>query len=392
MTLLTHSLTLQNNKNTMEKILIKNGILYDPSTHEMYKGDLAVAGDKIVPIGDAKADIIIDAENCIVTPGLIDFHLHCFSGGSDGACDADTFCLPNGTTTCIDAGTSGSANFIDFYSSVISRSQTRVLALLHVAEEGLTTGKHPENQTPTDWDTERIEKLVLKYPEIVGLKIRQGHTICDPFGLHDEPVIEGIKLAETLGKKVVVHVNNPNVPIEKIASELRPGDVFCHMYAGTDENIIDSNGKVKQGIKEARSRGVLFDACNGKGNFLFDVAEPAIKDSFFPDIISSDNSPVGNYRHPLVSLPRLLSKYLMFGMDLKDVFDCATIKPAQWINKESLASLKIGTESDIAIWKLENKKIVHRDMNGTERFGNNVLIPQLTIRDGVIVYSQSDFL
>ncbi len=375
----------------MDRILIKNGLLFEPTDKTMSVGNLALAGGVIVPAEGFRPDVEIDAEGCIVTPGLIDFHLHCYTAGTDGGNDPDTFCLPNGVTTCIDAGSSGSANFPGFYNEVIVRSATRVLALLHVAPEGLTTGHHPENQTPADWDRERIGRLFKKYPQLVGIKVRQGHNVCDLYGLHDEPLIEAVKLGEELGRKVVVHVNDPNVDCGKIASELRPGDVFCHMYAGFEENILESDGTVREAVKEARERGVLFDACNGRGNFLFSVAEPAIRDGFLPDIISSDNNPLTNYKHPLISLPRLLSKYLMFGMSLPDVLAACTIAPASWLEMEELATLKSGTTADVAIFKLKNKKIVHKDRTGAERWGSQVLVPQMTIREGEIVYMQADF-
>ena len=82
----------------------------------------------------------------------------------------------------------------------------------------------------------------------------------------------------------------------------------------------------------------------------------------------------------------------MFGMKLEDVLDCATIRPARWIGMESLASMDAGTEADIAIFKLNKKRVQYKDCAGAEREGNEVLVPQLTIRDGVIVYAQSDVL
>ena len=83
---------------------------------------------------------------------------------------------------------------------------------------------------------------------------------------------------------------------------------------------------------------------------------------------------------------------MMFGMSLEDVIDSATIRPARWLGMESLATLSPGSEADIAIWRLEKKKVLHKDWKGVTREGDVVLIPQLTIRDGSIVYSQSDFL
>ena len=80
------------------------------------------------------------------------------------------------------------------------------------------------------------------------------------------------------------------------------------MYQGMGDTIIDSRGHVKPEIRRARERGVVFDASNGRSNFSFQVARPAVGE-FLPDIIS-DISPVTFYKRPAVSLPRLMSKYL----------------------------------------------------------------------------------
>ena len=76
--------------------------------------------------------------------------------------------------------------------------------------------------------------------------------------------------------------------IEEITSVLRKSDVFCHMYAGDKDSILEDDGTVKQCLREARGKGVLFDACNGRMNFLFKEAIPALKVDFRPDFISTD--------------------------------------------------------------------------------------------------------
>lgn len=377
----------------MDKILIKNGTVYDPVLHRMEKREIALAGGEIVPVEGFTEDITIDAKGCLVTPGLIDFHVHCYIGASDGANNVDSFSMPNGVTTAIDGGTAGTANYEGFYQNVVCRSTTGVRALLHVAPEGLTTGRHGENQDPKYWDLEQIHRLTRKHPHVlVGLKVRMQANLLDPFGLHEEPLVEAVKLGEEIGKKVVVHVNNPNVSCGRVAQILRPGDVFCHMYAGNQENILNPDGTIQDDVKKARERGVIFDACNGRGNFLFQVAEPAMRQGFVPDIVSSDVNPMVFYKHPMISLPRVLSKYLAMGMPLADVLDTATLAPARWIGEEDLASTAEGTIADIAIWKLKEKPVCHLDVAGRELRGNQVLVPQMTIREGVIVYCQSDFL
>jgi dihydroorotase len=58
------------------KILIGNGRLVDPVTGLDARGDLAIAGGRIVAVGSAPADFLpdrrIDASGCIVAPGLVD--------------------------------------------------------------------------------------------------------------------------------------------------------------------------------------------------------------------------------------------------------------------------------------------------------------------------------
>lgn len=62
-----------------EKILIKNGIIYDGTGAEGFKGDILIAGEEIQKIGknleneDAE---IIDARGKVVSPGFIDIHNH----------------------------------------------------------------------------------------------------------------------------------------------------------------------------------------------------------------------------------------------------------------------------------------------------------------------------
>jgi dihydroorotase len=58
------------------KILIKNGRTIDPASGRDQHADVAIAGGRIMSIGDAAADFnpsrTIDASGCVVAPGLVD--------------------------------------------------------------------------------------------------------------------------------------------------------------------------------------------------------------------------------------------------------------------------------------------------------------------------------
>lgn len=64
----------------MYDVVIKNGLVYDGISVEPKGGvDIAVEGERIVyvgDLGDARADIIIDASKKVVVPGFIDMHSH----------------------------------------------------------------------------------------------------------------------------------------------------------------------------------------------------------------------------------------------------------------------------------------------------------------------------
>jgi dihydroorotase len=62
----------------MPTILIQNGTILDPSQNLQQRTDLLLRDGKIAALGDnlGPADQTIDAANLVVTPGLIDIHVH----------------------------------------------------------------------------------------------------------------------------------------------------------------------------------------------------------------------------------------------------------------------------------------------------------------------------
>ena len=88
-------------------VVIKNGTVIDPSPGLHAKKDIAVAGGKISAmedsIPDKDAHDVIEADGLLVTPGLVDLHVHVWWGVAHLAVEADPACLYRGVTTAIDA-------------------------------------------------------------------------------------------------------------------------------------------------------------------------------------------------------------------------------------------------------------------------------------------------
>lgn len=375
-------------------ILIRNGVVADVENMTLRKADVAICGGIISAVGNdipGEAGIILDASGCIVSPGLIDYHLHLFKGASDHGVMPDSALLPNGVTTAVDAGTSGVSTYGAFRRMVVETTQVRVKAFLNISPIGMLNDRQHENLNPAYFDEERMGALFELYPEeLLGVKVRMSLDVNPAMG--EETLYRTLDIAERLGKRLVVHVTNPAMDIERLAMALRPGDVFCHMYQGKGQSILDSRGEIRAGIKKAREKGVLFDGCNGRSNFDSDVATQAMRQNFIPDIISTDLTASTLYMQPVISLPFVISKYLAMGMELMDIIKRCTIVPASLMGVDGqIGQIREGLLADIAILKLKNKEIHYVDYLGKEIVGKEILVPQATVKDGMIVYRQSDF-
>lgn len=373
--------------------LIQNGMIYDPVSHRLKKGDVALADGRIAaPEDGAGYRQVIDAEGCLVMPGLIDYHVHYFLNGTENGVNPDAASFCNGITTAVDGGSCGAGSYELYRRSVMAQSEVRILNYLLVASGGQACDRYPENLDPAYFDEEKILSLFAQYPDnLVALKTRISNGIVTP-EMARRSLERTVEIAEKAKVPVVVHVTDCALPLDELASFLRAGDVICHIYQGRGENTcLGADGKVLPGLLEARKRGVLFDASNGRSNFDLEICRSAVGQGFVPDIISSDNNTSSFFLQPLHTLPRILSKFLDFGMPLEDVLDTATRAPAEKIGMPELASMAVGTPADVCILRLKKKEVPYCDINGHHFTGTQVLVPMMTFKGGKCVYCQADF-
>ena len=382
--------------------IIRNGHVYDPLNGVNEIRDVYVKNMHIVdPKGEdveCKADFIIDATGKIVTPGLIDFHTHLFHEGSS-ICIHPDMMIAQGTTSAVDAGSAGTSTYPAFYKSVIAQSQVRVKGFLTVYGGGQLDPKLCEDFNPALFNVEKMERVIeANKDNILGLKIRLSKGVV-PDETGADYLRAVVKLADELNEKlgtslrVCVHTTNSPVPAGELAECLRPGDIFCHCFQGAGNTIVGEDGTIDPRILEARKRGVIFDAANGKGNFGIKTAQAALAAGFLPDIISTDLT-VDKFNMPpyAKNLPLVISKYLALGMDLMTILERVTVAPARLMGMEGkIGTLQEGAFADIAIFELKEKEYIQKDFCDDEILCRQILVPQLTMIDGEIQYCQSDF-
>lgn len=378
--------------------ILRGGRVIDPAAGTDELRDVYIREGRIVPTcgaADCSPDRIVDVHGCIVTPGLIDYHAHVFHTGSTIAIEPDAL-LAQGTTTVVDAGTAGCANYELFEASVMENAAIRIMAYLNVYDRGQEDAAMPENFDPALYDREAMTALAAKHAGILGLKLRLSRGIV-PEERAEEILLSCVDLADWLeertGKqlRLCVHATDCPLPAGELAAMLRPGDVFCHCFQGKGHSILTEDGGIDPGIWKARERGVLFDAANGRGNFSLFVAREALRAGFLPDIISSDLTVSTFLGSPHVrSLPHVMSKYLSLGLSLPEVLRRCTEKPAQLLGMEGeLGRLCPGARADIAVFRLEDRIWEQEDFCGEKILCEQLLVPQMTFLDGKPVFCQN---
>ena len=119
----------------MYDLILKNGTVIDPSRNLHEKLDVGITGDRVTglaaSIGASEATRVIDVSGKLVTPGLVDNHVHVYPSKPDNK-HPDYAGVFGGVTTSADAGGAGPNNFQDFCNSVLTQSQTRLYCLLSI--------------------------------------------------------------------------------------------------------------------------------------------------------------------------------------------------------------------------------------------------------------------
>ncbi len=332
-------------------LVLKGGTVVDPSQGLHDVRDVALSQGVVAAVEPDIADgrEVFDARGLIVTPGLIDLHVHVFWGASQYGIDPDPVHVAHGATTVLDVGSSGARTFPAFRRYVIERSQTRVFALLNISSLGMVTG-YGALEDPRWANVEEAAEAGRRNRDVVlGVKARIPPQDEEPY---IEIVRRGIEAAEAFGGFFMLHTGGPSVPFDRLAEMLRPGDVATHAFRG-GSFILDESGRVHESVWEARRRGVVFDVGHGGGSFSFDTARKALDQGFRPGSISSDLH-IGNVEGPVYDLVTTLSKFLHLGLSLDEVIKLSTHAPATVMGvAEKLGTLKVGAHGDATVLRLD---------------------------------------
>ncbi|MGR5063957.1 beta-aspartyl-peptidase [Photobacterium sp. DNB22_13_2] len=304
--------------------LLKNTELYSPLP--IGRTDILISHGKVLAISpsmqvNALKDVsVIDCKGKIVTPGLIDQHLHLTGGGGEAGFASRTpqvtlsKLIKAGTTTAVGVlGTDGiSRSPRDLYAKAAALREEGISAFMH-------TGSY---EVPTKTITGSVRDDIAFIPAILGVKIALADHRCS-FPTTEElaRTVSDIRIAGMLsGKRGLMHIHmggldNPFAQINELLSMGLPIHHFSPTHVARTEHLFN------QAIEFARKGGYV-DITSGGSRFT--PPEQAVKYAMESGVeahhitISSD----GNG-----SLPKFDDTGTLVGMAAADVDSNLLILP-----------------------------------------------------------------
>jgi dihydroorotase len=359
-------------------LVVKGGRVIDPSTGLDAVRDVAIAGGRIAAIEAniaADAAETIDAKGKVVTPGLIDIHVH--AGKSK---EGPPMCLQDGVTGWVDAGTGGADN-MDAVAAVARGAPQIGRCLVNIARTGVIApgGElHDINAANVALARGAIER---NRDVVVGVKARLSNNVA---GANDlEALRRAQEAAAPFNLPVMIHVGQNYSPLRAILALLKRGDIVTHMYAPGMNGILDDKGILIPDVMAARRRGVIFDFGNGVADhFDWDTVDKATKQGLWPDTFSTDWN-TASKTSGVVDLPNVMSKFIMYGMPLNQIIACATVNAARCFPSfDDRGTLNVGAPVDVAIMELRDGTFEFLDNYKGARTGRQRLFPSETVLAG----------
>jgi dihydroorotase len=373
-------------------LVLRNGHVIDPKNKVDANRDVAILDGKIaaiepsIPASAAKKSVDVSGLN--VTPGLVDIHVHVFTGlrhdawgNGDLSVPADLMATPNGVTTMADAGSSGWRDFPEFRHRVIDNTKTRLFAFVNIIGAGMQNSDDVAEQNEHDMDIDALSKIIDQNRDVI-VGIKTAHW--------QQPNFISVQKAVEVGTRNHLPVmvdfgwfDNKSYQ-QMIQTILRPGDISTHVFR-MPAPLLTPDGKPALYMLDARRRGIKFDVGHGGGSFNFALAEPMVKGGFAPDSISTDLH-IGSATGVMLNLPNVMSKILALGVPLTEVIRESTTNPATEIGHPELGQIAVGSIADIAVLRIDHGHFGYADLAGGKVDGTERIVPEMTIRSGKIVF------
>jgi adenine deaminase len=327
-------------------VVLSNGSIVNVISGEIYKGDLAIAGEHIVKVGNCSdmvgpKTIRVDLRGAHVMPGLIDAHMH-FESAMLTATEFVRLSLPTGTTSLVCdpheianvLGPKGVAELAKECLTLPVRIHTRVPCVLPDVPSVETCG--------VDISSKDIPEL-MEMPTVDGIGELQSISI-PSFVYKNTPqvfddVIKSTVYARSHGK--MVDGNAAAIFGNDLAAHIIAGgtDISCHETTSKEETleklrygvwVLMREGSTQRNMKEC-IRVITEDGLDARRLCL----------------VTDDMLPVDLRQHGHMN--DVIRRTIAAGIKPIMAIQMATINPATWMGLSDVGVLAPGKLADLCI-------------------------------------------
>ena len=420
--------------------VIKNGYIY--ADGEIVHGDLLIKNGVISAIGiGLKAENIIDAKNQLVSPGLVDVHVHYRDPGQTDKENVRTGSLAAAhggfTTVCAMPNVVPVPNTPELLRKMVKNNCEN--GVIHVLQYAPITVNEDTNEIP-DYaalkkagcvalsnDGKGVQNARTMY--LAMLKAQANNLIIAEHAQDDSLFNHGVinggqkasefnlapitELAETtqiardllLAQKTGVHYHVCHVSTKKGVELIRIAkskgiNVTCevapHHLLLEEENIISDNANFKMNppLRTKEDQEALLAG-------LLDGTIDMIATDHAPHTVSDKQNGFAKAAFGIVgsetAFCELYTKFVKTGIfTLEQLLNWLTLAPAKAFGLEKAGKIALGQPADIAIFDLHKKEAINaanfKSKGKNTPFNNDAVYGQtvLTMVDGQIVFQSEE--
>ena len=396
-------------------LLLKSGRVVDPANRIDGILDVAIRDGRIAAVESGidpnLAVEVIDADNRLVTPGLIDTHAHVFEHvtGRFGL-NPDRCGVEAGVSTLVDQGGPSLMTLPAFRHYVSEPAESRVLCFLSAYLVGGLEGHHyPQLYGPEDVDVKRTIEVGLANRDLVkGIKAHAEVGGKSRWGM--DVIKQARDIARGIGVPLYIHlgqiwpeagkgIDDPDTVIEELVPLMKEGDILAHPFTRHPGGFISSKtGELHPIIRAGLDRGLRVDVGHGS-HFSFEMARKVIDAGILPTTLGADmhgyNTDAGQakptdreaspfFGKTRFCLTHAMTELLALGMSLNEVIATVTSNAADMLCMDNeIGSLSVGQIADVAVLEQVRGRFTLEDNSGVTVEATEALRPLFTIREGV---------
>ncbi|ASA24114.1 adenine deaminase [Paenibacillus donghaensis] len=332
--------------NIYADLVLKGGYIINVVTREIYAGDVAIQGDRILLVGQADKligplTVIEDVTGQFISPGFIDSHMH-FESAMLTVTEFSKLSIPTGTTTLVaDPHEIGNVLGVQGMKAMIEEAKTLPNRVLFTVP--CLTPDVPGLETAgADISSKDMQEL-LNDDYVQGIGELQGFSNVHPVYRNAPYLIDdllaSVSYAKSIGKSI--EGNAPGLFGPELAAHIicGGGHVSCHETTTKEEMMEKLRYGVSVFMREGSSQRNMAECIRA-------ITEEGM-DSRRAILVSDDMVPEDllNFGH----MNDIVRRTIAVGLDPVEAIQMVTINPATHFGFDDIGLLAPGTKADIAV-------------------------------------------